>query len=403
MWKPFWTIAGLGGGLFCAIVWVSANTTFLFRHPLHKDARIEIDRATGAAVLVGFNRPDGDAEQAAAGSPTGLPRVQVPQREHDFGTMNPLTVGRHDFVIRNAGTAPLTLRVGPTTCRCTLAKLAKSDLAPGQQTTVTLEWNTGRDYNYEHSGTIITNDPEQQSVELVVRGHVTARLAADVSEIVVPPMTPDTPASTDVLIYSQTWDRFDITKVECSLEGAAWDIAPPAAQSAPDLKAKSVQRLRLTIPGNLPAGKFTADVRLAVTAPGEPGENQLEIPLHGSVEPRMSLVGGQIDRFGYVDLGSLREGQGRRVRLLVKVRDSDPDLSGAQVAAHPEFLRATLSKRPAGQVQGLYDLEIEIPADAPSCQFRGNPRGEVRIDTGHPRLGSVKLGVTFAILPNPKP
>ena len=403
MWKPFWTLAGIGGGLFCAVLWVSANTTFLLEHPLHKDARIEIDRTTGAAVLVGFNRSKGNGGLAAAGSLAGQPRAEVHKREHDFGTMNPLTMGRHDFVIRNAGTAPLDLRVGPTTCKCTLARLENDNLIPGQQTTVTLEWNTGRDFHYEHSGTIITNDPEQPSIELVVRGRVTAKLAADVREIVVPPMTPDTPASTDVLIYSQTWDRFDIVNVECSLQGAAWDIGPLAAQSAPDLRATSLQRLRLTIPGNLPAGKFIGEVRLTVTVPGEQDENELKIPLHGSVEPRMSLVGGQIDRFGCVDLGSLREGQSRRVRLLVKVRDSDPDLSGAKVVVHPDFLSATLSKRAESQVKGLYDLEIEIPADAPPGQYRGNPRGEVRIDTGHPRLGSVKLGVTFAILANAQP
>jgi hypothetical protein len=374
------------------MVWVSANSTFLFQHPRTKNARVVVDHETGAAVLVGFKSSSGD-------SAPGAPRAEVPEREYDFGTMNPLTMGKHDFVVRNVGTTPLHLKVGPTTCKCTLAGLAKNELAPGEQTAVTLEWNTGRHATYAHAGTIYTDDPQQKSIELSIRGRVITQLAADLAEIVLPPLNPESAASTDVLIYSQTWDEFEIASVECTLPGVTWEVSPFDPLSAEELFAKAVQRLRLSIPGDLPDGPFMGTVRLTVVKAGESGEHVLELPLHGSVLRRISLLGGKVDAQGNIDLGSLAEGRGNRVRLLVKVRDREPQLRDATITVFPEFLEAKLSPYSEGSAQGLYHLDLEISSTAPCCQYRGNPRGEVRIDTGHPRLGTAKLGVTFAILP----
>jgi hypothetical protein len=399
MWKAFWFGGGAMACLFGGLFWISANSTFLFEHPRDKSARIVIDHQTGAAVVAGRKQPfDGTATTTGQ-----VPRAEVPRREFDFGMMSPLTEAFHDFSIRNAGSAPLKLQVGPTTCKCTLSALAREELPPGEQTTVRLQWNSGRHFHFEHSGTIITNDPQQQSIELRIRGQVITQIGTDVDEIVIPALAPDTPATSDVLVYSQVWDRFEIKAVQCSLAGVTWKIDPFDPERAEELQAKTVQRVRLAIPGDLPDGDFAGVVRISAAETGRHDEHRLELPLHGTVLRRMTLVGGKVDPHGNIDLGSLPEGKGTRVRLLVKVRDREPYLDRAKVTVFPEFLVARLRPHAEGQGHGLYDLELELPATAPSGQFRGNPRGEVRIDTGHPRLGNVKLGVTFAILPRPSP
>ena len=400
MWKVFWISAGIAGLVLVGLVYAGSQSTLLYKHPFNASARVEIDRETGAAVLVGFTGPDGKLSKPPADS-RSQPRVEVPAREYDFGAMNPLTLGRHDFVIRNAGDAPLRLRIGSTTCKCTVAGLGKREVAPGEQTTVTLEWNTGHHRDFQHSGVVFTNDPDRKSIELVVRGRVITVFAAGSDEIVVPELAPGATAAADVLLYSQVWDRFKLSEVDCSLPGVTWELVQIDPQDAPaDLGAKSAQRLRLLIPGDLPRGPFRGTVRIKAKADAEPAEHTLELPLHGTVAAPFSLVGLQtVDAAGNIDLGTLREGESKQVRLLVKVRDPQANLAAAEVTTFPQFLKATLTPRPADVARGLYDLSIDIPAGAPAGQYRGNPRAEVRIDTSDPRLGTVKLGVTFAILP----
>jgi hypothetical protein len=401
MWKVFWIATGLAGLCFVALLWTGSQSTFLFQHPYDPNARVEIDHETGAAVLVGFTGPDGKLKAAPRVTDPERPRAEVPKREHDFGTMNPLTMGRHEFAVKNTGNAPLSLRIGSTTCKCTLAGLGKRELAPGEETTVTLQWNTGRDLHFEHSGELHTTDPSRKLIRLTVRGRVTTVLAADREEIVVPEMAIGSPGTADVLLFSEVWDRFDLAKIQCSLPGMTWEILPADPEDAPaDRMAKSAQRLRLAIPSDLPKGKFAGTLKIRATADGNPADYELELPLHGTIAPAISLVGTQtVDAAGNVDLGNIREGAGKRVRLLVKVRDREANLASVRIAATPDYLSATLAPRPADAARGLYDLTLEIPPTAPIGQFRGNPRAEVQIDTGNDRLGTVTLGVTFAIVP----
>jgi hypothetical protein len=219
-----------------------------------------------------------------------------------------------------------------------------------------------------------------------------------VAEVVIPPQEPDTPGAASVLVFSQTWDRFEVTALECTLPGATCELEPIDPQSARQLSAKSVQRLRLNVPGDRAAGEFSGLVRMTVVGP-DSIEHRAELPVHGSMLPRVSVYGGETDAHGNVDLGSLAEGSGTRIKLLIKVRDQEARLDLAQVTTSPAFLEAKLVPRVESTKLGLYDLEIAIPKTAPPIQFRGNPRGEVHIDTGHPRLGQHTLGVTFAVLP----
>lgn len=64
----------------------------------------------------------------AATSAEAKPKAVAAELLHDFGVMNPLTMGRHEFVIRNEGAAALVLRKGPTTCKCTLSNVSGGEI-----------------------------------------------------------------------------------------------------------------------------------------------------------------------------------------------------------------------------------------------------------------------------------
>src|SRR5262245_58357078 len=48
------------------------------------------------------------------------PRAEVDSANYDFGTMQQGRQKSHTFVFKNRGAAPLTLKVGKPTCKCTV-------------------------------------------------------------------------------------------------------------------------------------------------------------------------------------------------------------------------------------------------------------------------------------------
>jgi len=390
-------LAAVVGVLLAIGVWASANSVFLYKHPKAPEARVVVDSVTGAAIITARS------EKPPAELPSA-PRAVADETEFDFGTMDPLTMGKHAFVIRNKGTAPLKLEVGPTTCKCTVSGLASKEVLPGGFTNVTLEWNTGRDLHYAHSGTIYTNDPLKKSLDLRVQGKVRMLVGADREEIVLERIEPDQPAVVDTLIYSQLWDDFALDDLATRIPGLKWEIAAVDPASAAHLEPKSVQRLRITIPGDLPHGEFNDSLRLTLKPSADGAEpHHLDLPIRGSVVKPLAVYGPAIDDKGIIDLGTILEGKGAKAKLLIKIRDKGAKLENAQLEISPALLKAELKPHTSEGGQGLYDLIVELPPGAPPCSYRTSPLGHVNINTGHPRIGTIELRVSFAVLSRQAP
>jgi hypothetical protein len=121
--------------------------------------------------------------------------------------------------------------------------------------------------------------------------------------------------------------------------------------------------------------------------------------LHGKVLRRLSIYGQGISNDGVIELGTVPRGAGRKVRLVMKVRDPQMELNVASVRTTPEFLKATIEPHREEGVTGLYDLTIELPADVAPCTYLGRPSGELTIDLDHPRIDDMTLEVRFAVAP----
>ncbi|ADB16015.1 protein of unknown function DUF1573 [Pirellula staleyi DSM 6068] len=376
------------------IVYASSQSTFLYKHRDSPELRVVIGE-NGAAIV--------EAATVEGRKKTKLPEAIAPSKEYDFGVMDPLTDGFHEFVIRNDGDAPLKLDVGSTTCKCTVGGLSDREIPPGGEGKVKLEWNTGR-YNlfYSHYAEIKTNDPFRKSIDFNVKGKVRQELNANVPEIIVPKMQPGTETTASVLLYSQLYDNFTLSNLKSNLPGLAWKIEPATIDDLPDYDAKMVQKLVVTLPPDLPQGNFSDTLYMQVS-PGTPGAQPIDfqLELKGQVGLRLTMYGAAVsslDGEGQIDLGKTKQGKAKATKVLVKIRDDEPTLTAPKITLIPDFLQAELKPHESDdQVAGLYDLVITIPEDAPACQMLGNPYGTIRIATGHPRIGEVSLNLLMVV------
>jgi hypothetical protein len=374
----------------------ASNLTFLYKHPRHPDARIIVD-SKGAHIDLNALKQEVAKETGVA----GLPQAAVLVTDYDFGLMDPMTTGTYDFEIKNVGDAPLHLKLGPTSCKCTLSGLSADKLPPGKTGKVRLEWFTGRKVTkFEQTAVIYSNDPTQKHIALGVRGKVKMLIGLDREELVVDRVEPDKPVTRELLLYSQMWDEFQVTGFGSSLAGVTFAAEPIPPAEAGDLEALCVQRIKVTIPGTLRQGDFHDTLRLTVQPPGMDARPQeVTLPLHGKVLRRLAIYGQGIDGEGTIDLGTVPRGVGKKLTLVMKVRDSQTDLNVVGIRSTPEFLKASVKPHDEALSHGLYDLSLELPADVKPCTYLGLRSGELKIDFDHPRIDDLTLEVHFAVAP----
>ncbi len=373
------------------IGWLSATATFT---ATWQGKQLEVTRDGRWIYRDGLSQQ----KPLAATTPNLRPQAVAAELVHDFGIMNPLTMGRHAFVIRNAGHGPLVLRKGPTTCKCTLSNVSRGEIGPGEEGVVVLDWNSGRDVTYAHEATIYTNDPDQDELHLRVTGKVRQRLGTVPASASFGGISPNDSGEVDMILYSQVWDDFDVVGGTCSVEGVTWKIDEVTTADAVLGDVLSSRKLTLTTSRMMPQGHFSGQLRLDIQ-PKDGDRETLELPLDGHVLRRLAVYGPSISVDGVVDVGQLDQGQAKKTRLVLKVRDPDHELRVTNITTSPEFVKAAVLPY-EGQTSdaGLMYLELEVPAGAPRCSYLGVPLGDLRIEFNHPRIQSLDLKLKFAVI-----
>lgn len=104
------------------------------------------------------------------------PKIQIPEKNFNFGMIGPQDMVEREFIIRNVGDAPLTISRAYTTCGCTTAEISASVIPPGKVATIKLIFDAGfHDTSGQtvRRGLIIeSNDPQQSQAEIWVQASV---------------------------------------------------------------------------------------------------------------------------------------------------------------------------------------------------------------------------------------
>ena len=131
-----------------------------------------------------------------------MPKVRVPETHYRFGTLDISSTGSHDFEFVNEGKAPLRLTIASTSCRCTVGKLDRNWIPPGESTKVHVTWKPTESMGpYEQTAQIMTNDPDRHRVTLTISGTITMALQAVPAELVLSHMTTSERSTAEARLY----------------------------------------------------------------------------------------------------------------------------------------------------------------------------------------------------------
>lgn len=105
---------------------------------------------------------------------TKLPVAKFDRNTHNFGNVKQTPDNKTSFTLTNNGQADLIIRQSKASCGCTLAKLEKDVLKPGESTKFEVQFSTlGKPAGPQtQTVTVITNDPANPRTELRIEANV---------------------------------------------------------------------------------------------------------------------------------------------------------------------------------------------------------------------------------------
>ena len=334
------------------------------------------------------------------------PRVEVVDGPiFNFGSMQRGTSKAHEFILRNVGTAPLTVRVGNTSCKCTVGNVSNAPIPPGESVPVKLDWsavtNPGE---FRQTASIFTNDPLNSKIDLLVEGNVTDATGVYPRDFLFDKVSAGETRSADVYVMAMLQDTLEVGEPHLSIPETSkfFDIAVDRVDrdELPSAAAKEGVRIRLTVKPGLPLGRFDQVLEVKTNLPDA---ETLKIPILGRVVGNISVHGRLWnEEQGVLRLGHVRSSQGASADLNLVVRGEgagDVELSVASI--DPPEMVATI-----GEPKRLKDtlvhvpLVIEIPKGTPPMarlDTHQNDEARVVLKSSTPDAPEMVIQVRFAV------
>ena len=369
--------------------------------------------AGSLAAAVWFGRTSGgvdvngpSADKKAVGpviSKTGpYPEAVVDKPDYDFGAMAIATTKRHTFVIRNEGDAPLILEKGETTCECTLSELAKNEILPGESVEVELEWAPlERSSRFSEEATILTNDPENPTIELVINGIVDEVLSLNpegrwnVGEI-----SGDEPKVVKGTIHSRILDDFKILSIESENPLLSATFKKLSKEKLDGIKAKSGYSIEATLAPGIDVGPF--EEKLTIRTDVDP-DNERPLLLKGirigpfQILKLTSGVRWTSDQLR-LSLGQFSAAKGKQANLLMFVNPlKDEKFKILDVEVSHSFLKFDVAEDTEfkSKQKQRFRIQVEVPAGKPPVAQTRQNAIRVKVKTNHPKARIIEFSVTF--------
>ena len=288
------------------------------------------------------------------------PLISLPQPVHEFESVIEGSKVEHDFILQNKGGASLNINRIVSGCGCTAVAPINEPIAPGEETTVKVTFDTlGMAGKQNKSVRIYSNDPDNPISVVTIKGHVDRPVIVEPRNIFFK----------DV-IRGKT-DRLE-REVKVKL-GNVQGVRIAAVKtfskhlSIEDLSGNDKEKkFKVVVDGNLPMGDFRD--RVIVTLSGA-AKSSVNIPVYANVKGNLQLSPPTLS-FGIIsgDTPLVRkvrvENNSDKAYVLKEVRSSNPALSAKieELTAGKSYL-VEVKLDPAKVTQDLRS-ELKFTADS---------------------------------------
>lgn len=357
--------------------------------------------------------------------PDGRPKVElVDEPSFDFGLMAPDTEGEHLFRVKNVGTGNLRLRLGASTCKCTLGDLDKESLAPGEETEIKLSWTVKAGLTeFSQSAEVITNDPDAVVIRLAITGEVAREIDLVPETWTFGEVATGEPFEVTGKVYSFLDTDIELTDLvftkEELTELSEFEISPFTPTEANDgIRGIARQGFIVTarVKPGLRQGAVSQNLRMQLNRldesgkviPNEDGLNEyINAPTKGAIVGPLGMIltsrlSGQ-EGGGYVyDFGKLNKGDNLIGKAFVVLKGSERDRTNLRIGETvPEGTVIARLGEPKGQGSvKLYPIEIELVPGSEPVERSGRNSGDfgsVWIESDNPKVTKMRIGLKFAI------
>jgi hypothetical protein len=344
------------------------------------DESLSVEVARGFDAITAF--PKEAVSESGTISADHLPKaVVVGGSGFDFGTMPAGTQRSHTFRIRNDGNAPLVLEVLRSSCKCTIGKLDKNTLQPGEETAIELTWKVeGMLSEFSQTATIGTNDRRQQELQFAIHGKIGRTYVLDPEEIQLGEFSAKDKFEKSYKLYSfeetplvlnAYWA--DSEQPEIAIHHEIRKLEPN--EVAEYSTARYVADLTIEVSPGLPAGPINGQVHMEVGVDHIP----LALRCTGACVSDLRILAGSNynQKLNTLYAGRFTEEEGGSIKFHVVARTNegqsvDLKLKSVEPAEAQAILKVELDEPIRKSLKTLFPVVVTVPKGTEPCNYSGS-------------------------------
>lgn len=120
----------------------------------------------------GGARPQEDNSNTAQQLPNDLTAIQLPEVQHDFGTIAKNSSVTHEFVVKNVGNNPLKIENVKASCGCTVPQWPKEPIPVGGQGIIKVTFNSAGKRGVQNKAITITANTDPINTRLYIKATI---------------------------------------------------------------------------------------------------------------------------------------------------------------------------------------------------------------------------------------